>query len=67
MSSLSPGKTMDLHYRIKRDSCVGVITPQRMCSGCRRRRSHTQFIGAAIKCNQCVRRTPKTLPIGGHP
>lgn len=61
MSALSPGKTMDLHHAIRTESCAGTMTPQRMCSGCRRRRSHTQFNGASLACIRCVRRTP--LPI----
>ena len=57
--SYDPGKTMNEHYRIQGESSAGAVSPQRMCAGCRKRRSHMQFKGAANKCNQCVRRTPK--------
>lgn len=57
--SSDPGKVMDHHNRIQRESHAGTITPQRKCVCCLKRRSITQFDGVADKCNQCVRRTPK--------
>lgn len=54
----NPGKIMDAHYRIQRESAVCVATPMRNCQGeCRKRRSHTQFAPGSSVCMRCARRT----------
>jgi hypothetical protein len=54
-----PGKIMDHHQRLQHESHAGIVTPQRKCDCCLKRRSITQFAGAATTCKQCVLRTPK--------
>jgi hypothetical protein len=54
-----PGKVMDRHQHLQTESNPGRYTPQRNCTGCRKRKSIMQFDGASTSCRQCVRRTPK--------